>query len=395
MKRTRGFTILEIIIALVILSFVMAGGIGFFRSMSDSVAGTVDRMDALQNLRYAVQTLDRDVRVAGAGTVEYQPTLVYIGSSVVTYNADIVSRIPNSPTAVYYNPDADENAANAVRYGDRFTIPTSAVVYPDTTYRSTGGQISPAETITYWFEGDTGTTRTDDYVLMRQVNNLPGDIVARNLLAYPGRPFFEWLRTDSSGSLVQVTEGASGVYPALPWRHQAPIHGSLADTTRMGGHIDSVRAVRVNVYATNGQAGAAEIRRALVTTVRIPNAGLTKQRSCGDAPIFGSTVAAAFTGTPDAPVVSLTWTAAVDETGGERDIERYVIYRRSSGVATFDDALQSIPAGQASYTYNDASVLNDSSYVYSVSALDCTPLESPAALTGTITIPPAPPPPAP
>ena len=57
-------------------------------------------------------------------------------------------------------------------------------------------------------------------------------------------------------------------------------------TPRVGAYIDSIRAVRVNIYATNGLTGTQEILRALVTTVRIPNAGLTKQRSCGDAPIF-------------------------------------------------------------------------------------------------------------
>jgi len=390
MKRIRGFTLIEILVAMVILGFVTASAVRFFRSMNTSVMGTVDRMDALQNLRFAVQTLDREVRVAGAGTVEIQPTLVYIGTSVVTYNADLVSLLPNSPTAVYYNPDADPSAANALATSDRFTIPTSAVQYPDTTYRTSGGQMSPAETITYWFAGDTSTARTDDFVLMRQINNLSAEVVSRNLLAYPGRAFFEWLRTDEAGNLVQVVAAGSGVYPALPWRHVTPIHGNLADTGPLGAYIDSIRAVRVNVYATNGQSGTREIQRALVTTVRIPNAGLTKQRSCGDAPIFSRTVAVAFTGTAEAPVVQLTWTAAVDETGGERDIERYVIYRRSSGAAGFDDALQSIPGGQATYTFNDAAVLNDSTYVYGVTALDCTPLESATSLTTAITIPPAP-----
>jgi prepilin-type N-terminal cleavage/methylation domain-containing protein len=388
MKRIRGFTLIEILVAMVILGFVTASAVRFFRSMNTSVMGTVDRMDALQNLRFAVQTLDREVRVAGAGTVEIQPTLVYIGTSVVTYNADLVSLIPNSPTAVYYNPYADPSSANALAYSERFTIPTSAVQYPDMTYRTSGSQMSPAETVTFWFASDTSTARTDDFVLMRQINNLSAEVVSRNLLAYPGRAFFEWLRTDSAGNLVQVVAAGSGVYPALPWRHVTPIHGDLTDILQSGAYIDSIRAVRVNVYATNGQSGTREIKRALVTTVRIPNAGLTKQRSCGDAPIFSRTVAVAFDAVT--AVVRLTWTAAVDETSGERDIERYVIYRRLASAAGFDDALQSIPAGQATYTFDDAAVLNGATYVYGVTALDCTPLESSTALTTAITIPPAP-----
>jgi hypothetical protein len=383
-------TLVEIMIALVLSGLVLAAAVKFFKAMNISVAGTVDRLDAMQNLRYGVQTVDRELRVAGAGTVETQPTLVYIGSAVVTFNADLVSATANSPTAVYYNPDVDPNAANEATLAQRFTIPTTAVQYPDSTYRTSGGMISPAETITYYFVSDSGTARTDDFVLMRQVNNNAADIVARNLLAFPGRPFFEWLRTDTVGNLQTVSATAVAPYPALPWRHQAPVHGSTADTARFGAYIDSIRAVRVNIYATNGKSGAQEIRRALVTTVRIPNAGLTKQRSCGDAPIFARTVSVNFTGTEAVPRVRLTWTPAVDESGGERDVEKYVIYRRTVAAGTFDDALQSVPAGQVSYTFDDASVLNDSTYIFGVTALDCTPLESSVVTSAAITIPHAP-----
>ena len=153
--------------------------------------------------------------------------------------------------------------------------------------------------------------------------------------------------------------------------------------------IDSIRAVRVNFYASNGMTGSQQIKRELVTTIRIPNAGLTKQRSCGDQPIFGKTVTAAFTGTAGSPKITLTWSPATDETGGEKDVEKYVIYRRTLA-GTFDDALQSIPAGQASYTFADAALLNDSTYVYQVTALDCTPLESTPSTTASVVVPHAP-----
>jgi prepilin-type N-terminal cleavage/methylation domain-containing protein len=386
MRRARGFTIIELMIALVVMGVVMGAAIRFFRALNTSVGKTSDRLDTMQNLRYAVQTLDRELRVAGAGTVEVQPTLVYISSTEVVFNADLVSLVPNSPTAVYYNPDADPNASNEIDYAHRFSIPTTAITYPDTTYRSTGGEMSPAETVTYYFVADTGTSRTDDYMLMRQVNNNQPDVVARNLLAYPGHAFFEWLRTDTLGNLVQVSAAAAAPYPALPWRHVTPIHGSLADTSAIGAYIDSIRAVRVYLKATNGQTGTAEIQRMMTYTVRIPNAGLTKQRSCGDQPIFGKAVTATFTGTASAPIVHLTWAAGTDESSGEKDIERYIIYRRTAA-GSFDDALQSVPAGLATYTFDDATPRNDSTYVYGVTAIDCTPLESTPSLTAAITIP--------
>jgi prepilin-type N-terminal cleavage/methylation domain-containing protein len=382
MRRARGFTIIEMLVSLVVLSIVMAAAIWFFRGVSRAVAGTADRMDAMQNLRYALSTIDREVRNAGAGTTEQQPTLVYITPSLVVFNADIVSRTPGSATAVNYNPDADPNASNAPTTAQKFTIPGTSIVYPDSTYRTTGSEISPAETEMFWFTPDTAPGHSGLYLLMRQVNNNPPDAVARNLLPYPGRPFFDWLQTDTIGNLFSVSSSN------LPMRHSVPIHGAFADTG-VASRIDSIRAVQVNLYASNGMTGSQRIVRQLVTTIRIPNAGLTKQRSCGDAPIFGKSVAAVFTGTPGAPQVTLAWGPATDETGGEQDVEKYVIYRRTAA-GTFDDALQSIPSGQAAYTFSDFTVLNDSTYYYQVTALDCTPLESTPSATGAVTIPHAP-----
>jgi prepilin-type N-terminal cleavage/methylation domain-containing protein len=375
MKKLRGFTLIEMMISIVLLSIVLTGALRLFRSVNTAVAGTVDRMDAMQNLRFGISQIDLLLRNAGTGTTDAQPTLVYINSSVAAFNVDWISLLPGSATAVNYNPDADPLTTNAPTTAQQFTIPTSAVVYPDSTYR-TAGAISPAETVVYWFALDTSTARTDDYVLWRQVNNDAPNTVARNLLPYPSRPFFEWLRTDAAGALQSVSAAA------LPWRHTNPIHGSLTDTGTVA-KIDSIRAVRVNIQSTNGLTGSREIRRTLVTTVRIPNAGLTKQRSCGDNPIFTSAVGWSYQGPAGSTRVRITWTAATDETSGEKDVERYLIYRRPQAGA-FDDALAQIPAGLATYQYDDPTVLFDSSYVYGVTALDCTPLESVVRTTSLV-----------
>jgi len=380
MKRIqRGFTLIELAIAIVMLGIVLTGALRLFRAVNTSVSSTVDRMDAMQNLRFGISQIDLLLRNAGAGVTDAQPTLVYINSNVVAFNADWISLLPNSPTAVNYNPDASVNAANVVTVANRFTIPTTGVLYPDSTYRTGLGalaSLSPAETIIYYFTLDTSTTRNDDYMLMRQVNNDPPALVSRNLLAYPGRQFFEWLRTDAAGNLQLITTAS------LPWQHTHPIHGSLGDTGVVG-RIDSVRAVRVNAFSTNGLTGTKEIRRSMVTTVRIPNAGLTKQRSCGDSPIFGQVVGVSNIDTT-AAVIRVAWNAATDEASGERDVERYLIYRRTLA-GTFDDAVAAVAAGLVNYQYDDPDVDADSQYVYAIAALDCTPLESPMALSATIT----------
>ena len=141
------------------------------------------------------------------------------------------------------------NASNAPTTSQKFYIPGTSIQYPDSTYRTTGNEISPAETIIYMFAPDSSTPGLNDYVLLRQVNNNAPDIVARNLLAYPGRPFFDWLQTDTLGNLFSVASSN------LPMQHSVPVHGALGDTG-VAARIDSIRAVRVNLYATNGQTGA-------------------------------------------------------------------------------------------------------------------------------------------
>ncbi|MGD0991570.1 MAG: prepilin-type N-terminal cleavage/methylation domain-containing protein [Gemmatimonadales bacterium] len=379
MKRARGFTLIEMLISLVVLSIVMSAAIWFFRGVSKAVSGTADRMDAMQNLRYGISTLDRELRNAGAGTTGSQPTLVYISPTVVVFNADIVANYAGSPTAVNYDPDVSANAVSAPTTSQKFLIPGTSILYPDSTYRTTGGDLSPAETLTYWVTPDSTPGATGLYLLMRQVNNNAPDVVARNLMPFPGQPFFSWLQTDTSGNLFTVATAN------LPMRHSVPIHGALGDTG-VASRIDSIRAVQVSFYASNGLTGTQQVIRALATTIRIPNAGLATQRSCGDQPLFGKTVAATFTGTDTVPVISVSWSPATDETGGQQDVEKYLVYRRTAA-GTFAGALNEVAAGQSSYTFKDGAVLNDSTYYYQVTAVDCTPLESTPSASGAVTVP--------
>ena len=130
MKRTRGFTLIEIAIAIIMLSIVLTGALRLFRAVNTSVAGTVDRMDAMQNLRFGFTQIDLLLRNAGAGNTDAQPTLVYINSNIAVFNADWISPIPNSPTAVNYNPDTPANETNAVTTAQSFTIPGTSITYP-------------------------------------------------------------------------------------------------------------------------------------------------------------------------------------------------------------------------------------------------------------------------
>lgn len=379
----RGVTLIELLIALVVFSAVMAGALTFIRSETRGLMRGTDRMNALQNLQYAADLIQDEVRVAGTGVLDRQPFIVYAGPDVIAFNADYASNVPGDVSAVYVDPDAPGGGVTALGPGSRLTIPGTTFGYPDTSYLAAGGQNSPAETIILFFVADSTTPRADDYLLMRQVNDGRPELVARNLLR-AGAAFFTYYRITSPGG---APPGIDSV-PAgqLPLAHTAPLHLAPADTGA-AARVDSIRAVLVAMTATNGATGSAERRRTLRRLVRMPNAGLAQLKTCGDRPILGTTLDAEAVSVNGAPAASLTWGQATDEAGGERDVVRYVLWRRHPTDPSWGDPYLSIPAGNPTYAYQDAAVASGEDYQYALAAQDCTPSLSPLATSGTVTIP--------
>jgi hypothetical protein len=81
----------------------------------------------------------------------------------------------------------------------------------------------------------------------------------------------------------------------------------------------------------------------------------------------------------------VTFAAATDEASGEKDVARYIIWRRVTGSADWGDPYESIPAGLTSYTYNDMVVDSNTSYQYGLAAQDCTPKLSSLRVSSAIT----------
>ena len=86
-------------------------------------------------------------------------------------------------------------------------------------------------------------------------------------------------------------------------------------------------------------------------------------------------------------VVAITWGASSDEAGGERDIERYAVFRRVSSETTFGDPISSIPSAlSGTYSFNDFGVIAGQTYVYGIAAQDCTPLLSSVSSSLAVTV---------
>lgn len=378
----RGWTLVELIIAITIFGVVVTAAVGFAAKQNTVFQAALLRLNGLRNLRYAITSLDQDLQTLGTNVPAAQPTLVYGGANVVTFSADYASNVANDAFAVYQDPDAPAGQVSAP--AAPFVIPTTGVTAADTTYEVRPGVPSPAEMITFFMLPDTSTARTDDYILYRQVNGGTPESLARNLIHMGTRPFFSYLREtqDSTGQTVITAVPDS----LVPLHHSAAIHLSSADTGR-SALTDSIRAIRVALGATNGLTGDQERQVELTRLIPLPNAGFGVMSTCGSAPVLGVALSASLISVSGAPAVRLAWSPATDETGGELDVVRYVIWRREAGATGWGDPFRAIPAGLTAYTYQDATVEPGKTYQYALAAQDCTPTLSPLAQSGLVSIP--------
>jgi prepilin-type N-terminal cleavage/methylation domain-containing protein len=374
-----GFTLIELLIAITVFAVVLAAALELLGVESRAMAMGADRVSATQNLQYAANWLTRDIRSVGTSVPPGQPFLVYADSEVIAFNADYATNLPADPSAIYYDPHLPPGAIMALTPENRIQIPLSNFWYPSTSYVG-----SPAELLIFFFRPDSSTPRPDDYVLMRQVNDRPPELVARGLLrSEDGRPFFQYFR------LVPGTNGArvDTVRPnALPLAHTAPVHPGPADVGS-AATIDSIRGVRVSLASTDDAPGNASERiRSISRVIWLPNAGQAQVRVCGDEPMFGSLVTANVMDEEGVPVIEVTWFPAVDETGGEEDIVRYVVWKRLAGESSWGDPYLSVPAGSeaSSYSHIDRDVQSGQAYEYAVAAQDCTPTLSPLVIAGPV-----------
>lgn len=382
----RGMTLVELLIAITVFGVVVAGALSFLSAQGRAFRRGAERLDVVQNARFAAGVLEKELRTLGANVPVDQPYLVYAGPNAVAFHADYATNAAADPWAVYYDPDLPAGAVTTILPAQRITIPTGTFQYPDTTYRSGAGTASPAELIVFSFVPDTLTARPDDYRLVRQVNDRAPELVARHLLRTAGQPFLQYVRIvapPGAPSAIQQVPDAQ-----LPWAHGVPIHLGPADTGAVA-RIDSIRGVRVNFTATNGFTDGRERQRAITRLVRLPNAAFTaRRRSCGDEPLNGTGLAVSpgLSATND-PLIRLTWSRSTDEGSGESDVMGYTIWRRLATAPDWGDPYLSVPAGLPSYTYDDLAVTPGELYYYAIAAQDCTPSLSSLESAGPVAAP--------
>lgn len=375
-----GFSLVELVVSMTILLVVLAVCVNVLRRQSSFMANQSGRADAEQSARFAIASLERELRMAGAGVVNGQPMLVAATPTSIVFNVDLVSRTPGDVGAVIVDQDADTGTVGVFRQAQAIVLPGTTNTYPETTYMKSPGVESGAETIAYYLAPDSTSARPNEYILFRRVNAAPPQVMVRNVLHTTADTVFQYFKTDTAGNLSAVP-GTS-----LPLFHAAAIHGSPADTG-VYATVDSIRTVRTMLTVVDHDPRSGDIPRTVTSRLRILNAGLAAQLTCGDPPIGVSPAATPSLPGDSVPHVTITWNASVDEHAGQKSVERYILYRRPAAAAAFTEAFATIPAGNTAYTYTDTDVRSGESWIYGVSAQDCTPSNSAIGATFAVTVP--------
>lgn len=361
-----GFTLAELLIALALAGIVMTGVVTVVRMHKNIYVRGTTRSAALQKARYAVDYLERELRLAGAGTLPQQPKIVYADPDAVVFNADLITRDRDDVIAVYYDPDAPvsetvgpDSAGMRLPDGTRY----SAVWYGPN--RTPGG----AETVTLRFVQQPDSR----YAFLREINGSNPDTLVAGL-ERPASGFLSYFGVDRTGSYRQLP---------TPLVHDEPIHGGPGDTAR-SARTDSIRSIRASFKVmVRGPDGVDRPLRMRIA-VDPRNVGLALHASCGDQPIAPPVPDLQLT--PDS-TVQVSWDPAFDERGGEKDVRQYNLYRAESSAGPWVP-LQTIPiASVQRYQYEDSSVEPGKSYWYALAATDCTPAESDWTTAGPILVP--------
>ncbi len=383
LAKTAGFSLVELLITLVVLTLIMGTTVMFFQTQSRSFARGNESIDILQNARFSVTHVERILRTLGAGVTGQQPMLVYGGNDVVAFNTDFTeSDTTDFRWAVNWNPSIPAEEAMVWRLEDASAIPNTSYTYPPRTFVLGNSLPSPAETKIFWFAPDSTTTRNDDYVLWERTNNGSQEYIARNILAYPGRPFFEYFlhrRTTGVSSLI-ISTGAD-----LPLRRRALESTFNSADSSAAVRPDSVKAIRINLRITNGQSGTAERTRDFSQLIQLPNNGLPSPVVCGRSPLPPTSISAVPDALPGSGIVRFQWDRSPDHESGEHDIRQYIVYLRDDTATVWRDPLILIPADSTtSYEVPIGGLNSGSTYRFGVVAQDCTPSSSTVASTTAV-----------
>jgi prepilin-type N-terminal cleavage/methylation domain-containing protein len=391
-RARHGVTLVELLVTMAIFGVVGTSAIGFLLAQTRGFRTTSAKSEAIQNGRFGRDVMRQEMRTAGTNVTDIQPVVVYANDSVFAFNSDLLSNRVDSSRftgAIYTDVYATADEASAFPLSSATAIPGSspAFVYPLADYSSINGTVGDAETIIFRFVRDTGSTNPADYMLLRQVNARPAEMIASGLQKVGTTPFFRyWYDPTKYSTTLTSLDTVPRAW--LPFAKTVAARGVTPDTgTAPTTQIDAVRSVEVTYEATHPTTAGSEMVKYLVP---LPNAAVDRQaRACGRIPIAPSAPSTVWN--PDTVAVLVTWPKATDDGGGESDAVRYVLWRRITGSTSWGAPLTSVSVvgTTTTYRYKDTGVDVGfgRSYQYALAVQDCTPNLSSIATNGSVVVP--------
>lgn len=368
--RQSGFTLIEMMMAILLTMLVFAITIPFFRVQTIAVDVGAGRLDALQNARFAQNAIDRELRIAGG--VTGQPIIVQAAPFAVTFNVDLVSRMANDANATYYNPSADSLSTDSWEPSRQKALPTASKVYPTSFYYDASGNQSTAETLSYFLYTDASSGRADIYTLFRRVNDRDSTVVTRNIwIPIDTAYFFHYYKSSNTGALTMIPAASLPIY----WDATSRIQDSISVVEmRVAGLYRDVRR-------------ATDVTRTIYHRTALLNYGKLKAAICGDPPSAPTAVTAIQILDTLAAIqkIRVSWTASASESGGERDVGLYVVQRRLVSNTDWEPLQNVVAQGLSSYSFDDYAFVSGT-WIYGVFAQDCSPSNSAVTAAATAVI---------
>lgn len=373
LRMRRGFTLGELLISLTLTIAVFSAAVPFFTLQMRQMHQDMSRSDAQQTARFAQNMVDRELRNIGIAVTSMQPTqgiprnqpkIVQAHPFAVTFNSNLVAHDTVDMNAVYYDPNVPVSMTSALPAAGMVTLPLSSASYPDYVYRDQAGMISSAETISFWASLDSTASSSDHYVLFRRVNDGPVVVIARGLRVPAGEAMFQYRRVFSNGTVDTIPMAS------LPILWNAA--GSLADSIRT-----VTMAVRGVVAGFDLRNKAKNYERPVSAQTNMPNLGLAQRNSCGDLPLNPGMPTATVVLDPfgNTERINLQFSASGDEVTGEKDVDRYALFRRVAG-DPWGEPFAVVGKAGGPYVYDDFDIHPGTTYQYGVAAQDCSPANS-------------------
>jgi hypothetical protein len=354
------FTLVEILLALTMFTILGTAALTFFIHQTRAVTMTAGRLDAQQNVSFALDGIDHDLRVAGVGLGARQPMVIEAHPYAVTFNADLVTNDTASVTAAsYFDPSIPDSISKAMTPASKILMPYSATFYPDSLYLQATGVLSNAETISYWLTLDSTTARPDDYLLLRRVNNAAPTVVSRGLIFPGGMPAFRYFMPG-----VAINSRVEMTVPTIPLYFK---EGSVGPDTMLA----KISEVRLQLIAVYTDPRGNDVYRSVNENIPLLNAGLLHVPECGAPPAAPLSITP--TAWPTGDSVGVAWPASTDE-AARGTVRSYSVYRRVGLAAPWGSPVYTVSvAGTPTYSWTDYVVPLGQAYQYGVVAVDCTP----------------------